>query len=128
MDFTTRRGIIDYCLTFPDAYEDYPFDDPAGDNPTAVIRHRANRKMFALVALHGGKPWLNLKCDPVEAVLLRQTFKSVIPGWHQSHEHWNTVMLGEGCDVPEAEIERMVHNSYGLIKPKGKRAGKQTKP
>ena len=25
----TRQELIDHCLTFPGAYEDYPFDDPA---------------------------------------------------------------------------------------------------
>jgi predicted DNA-binding protein (MmcQ/YjbR family) len=28
----TRQEIIDYCLTFPAAYEDYPFDEVADDN------------------------------------------------------------------------------------------------
>ena len=41
----TRQELLDLCLTFPDTYEDAPFDDP---NWT-VVRHRANRKCFAML-------------------------------------------------------------------------------
>lgn len=40
----TQRELIDICLELPQAYEDYPFDDV-----TPVLRHGANKKMFALV-------------------------------------------------------------------------------
>lgn len=115
-----RRKLIDYCLTYPGAYEDYPFDDGAADETaTAVMRHRGNRKSFALIMWHHGRLYLNLKCDPVEADFLRQVFKAVIPGWHMNHIHWNTVVCDENCDVPEEEMKRMIGNSYDLTKPKG---------
>jgi len=34
-------------------------------------------------------------------------------------QHWNSVILGG--DVPNEEIERMVGNSYDLIKPKARK-------
>jgi len=114
----TRQDLIDYCLTFPAAYEDYPFDDVVDENATAVMRHRGNNKSFALIMRHGGKLYLNLKCDPFEADFLRQAFSAVIPGWYMNHNHWNTVVCDEDCDAPEEEIKRMVGNSYDLIKPK----------
>jgi len=83
----TRQDIIDYCLTFPSVYEDYPFDEVADDNATTVMRHRINKKSFALTMNHGGKLYLNLKCDPFEADFLRQAFEGVIPGWHMNKEH-----------------------------------------
>ncbi|MCL1879970.1 MAG: hypothetical protein FWF71_05045 [Actinomycetia bacterium] len=39
----TRQDIIDYCLTLPLAYEDYPFDAVADDNACAVMRHQGNK-------------------------------------------------------------------------------------
>ncbi|GHV42954.1 hypothetical protein FACS189490_12830 [Clostridia bacterium] len=63
----------------PQSYEDYPFDDV-----TPVIRHAANKKMFALVGETDGRLSISLKCDPFEADLLRQTFKDVNPGYHLS--------------------------------------------
>ena len=44
-----RRELIDLCLTYPDAYEDYPFDLLPDENATAVIRHKKNRRSFALI-------------------------------------------------------------------------------
>jgi len=112
----TRQEIIDHCLTFPAAYEDYPFSEIPGEGETAVMRHRANKKSFALIMRHNGQLYLNLKCDPLEADFLRQAFDGVIPGWHMNKEHWNTVIVGS--DVPDEEVFRQICNSYDLIKPK----------
>lgn len=112
----TRQEIIDYCLTLPAAYEDYPFDDVLDDNACTVMRHRQNKKSFALIMRHGGELYLNLKCDPLEADFLRGVYKSVIPGYHMNKTHWNTVIIGG--DVPEDELKRMIEYSYDLIKPK----------
>ncbi|MDR0381694.1 MAG: MmcQ/YjbR family DNA-binding protein [Oscillospiraceae bacterium] len=115
----TRQEIIDYCLTFPAAYEDYPFDSIADPGAWAVMRHRTNRKSFALVYERNGKLCVNLKCDPLEADFLRQAFEGVTPGWHMNKEHWNTVVIGS--DVPDEEIKRQIESSYDLIRPKVKR-------
>ncbi|MCL1917479.1 MAG: MmcQ/YjbR family DNA-binding protein [Peptococcaceae bacterium] len=65
-----------------------------------------------------GELYLNLKCDPLEADFLRSVYESIIPGWHMNKLHWNTVVIGG--DVPDEEIQRMIMNSYDLIKPKGR--------
>ncbi|MDR1538159.1 MAG: MmcQ/YjbR family DNA-binding protein [Clostridiales bacterium] len=107
----TRRELIDLCLELPQSYEDYPFDDV-----TPVIRHEANKKMFALVGEKDGRLSISLKCDPFEADLLRRIFKDVNPGYHFNKTHWNTVTLGG--DVPPPEVKRQIEASYGLTKPK----------
>ena len=134
----TRQEIIDFCLTLPYAYEDYPFDRPvagahtylvstgtkncgsvsgqANNKACTVMRHGQNKKIFALVMKHGDELYLNLKCDPMEADFLRGAFESIIPGFHMNKRHWNTVIIGG--DVPDDEIWRMVEESYSLIKPK----------
>ena len=40
-----RREVIDYCLTFENVFEDYPFHD---DN-WCVMRHKKNKKVFAWI-------------------------------------------------------------------------------
>ena len=120
----TRQEIISFCLTLPGAYEDYPFDDVADENACTVMRHRQNRRSFALIMRHGGALYLNLKCDPLEADFLRSVYQSVIPGYHMNKAHWNTVVMdGDGadghiCDVPIDELKQMIEHSYDLIKPK----------
>ena len=114
-----RQELIDFCLALPATYEDYPFDDIADAGVWTVMRHRANKKTFALIYERNGKLCVNLKCEPLEAVLLRQAFEGVAPGYHMNKEHWNTVTLGG--DVPEEVLLRMVEQSYDLIKPKARR-------
>ena len=80
------------------------------------MRHVKNKKIFALIMNHEGHLLVNLKCDPKEAVFLRQSFKGVIPGWHMNKEHWNPVVIG--VDVPEVEIKRQIGNGYDLTKLK----------
>ena len=70
-------------------------------------------KLFAILSMNEHSPRVNLKCDPAEAVMLRDVFTGVIPGYHMNKRHWNTVILD--ADVPRPEIERMMDRSYGLV-------------
>jgi predicted DNA-binding protein (MmcQ/YjbR family) len=118
----TRRELIDFCLSFPATFEDYPFENTeahSDDGTWAMMRHRVNRKGFAHIYERNGKLHINLKCDPAEADFLRQIYEDVTLGWHMSKTHWNTVTLGG--DVPEDELKRMIESSYDLIKPKIRR-------
>ena len=116
----TRRELIDFCLTFPAAYEDYPFDDVADDSAWTVMRHRTNRKSFAFIYERHGRLCVNLKCKPLEADFLRQIFRDVTPAYHMNKAHWNTVT--PGGDVPDEALRKMIGASYQLVRPKaGKR-------
>ena len=112
----TRQELIDYCLTFPSSYEDYPFDDITEPGKWALIRHQANKKSFAMIYERNNRLCVNLKCDPFETDFIRHAFKDVSAGYHMNKEHWNTVKLNG--DVPEDELEQMIERSYDLIKPK----------
>ena len=114
----TRPELIDFCLTFPAVYEDYPFDNIADAKAWTVMRHRTNKKSFAFIYERNGKLCVNLKCNPIEADLLRQVYVNLTPAYHMNKDHWNTVTFGG--DVPDDELKRMIKNSYNLIKPKAK--------
>ncbi|SEL76947.1 Predicted DNA-binding protein, MmcQ/YjbR family [Colwellia chukchiensis] len=92
-------------------------------------------KMFATLALGKGNEkgtegkmaghyCLNLKCDPDEAVILRDIFTAVIPGYHMNKAQWNTVIL-DGS-IPQGEIERMIDNSYQLVVSKMSKKDQQS--
>ena len=106
----TREEAISFCLTLKDVYEDYPFRDP---NWT-VIRHRANKKVFAWIYEKDGRIWINVKCDPQWRDFFRSAFPSVVPGYQLNKEHWNSIIL-DGT-VPEKEIRKMIGESYELTK------------
>ena len=103
MDYKVAQA---YLLSKPEAVEDFPF------GPDVAV-YKVKNKMFATLATNDGVAQTNLKCDPDEALALRDIFTSVIPGYHMNKKHWNTVIL-DG-DVPVFEVERMIDNSYGLV-------------
>ena len=114
---STRRDIIDVCLSFGGVIEDYPFD--GGNREWTAMRHEKNQKIFALITERLGNVWINVKQDPEKSVFLRQMFPSVIPAFHMNKTHWNSVIL-DGS-IPREDICRMVAESYELTKPATRR-------
>lgn len=112
---TKKEEVIAYCLTFKQVYEDYPFHDPNW----CVIRHKKNNKVFAWIFHKDQYVWVNVKCDPQWLGFWRQTFKAVVPAYHLNKEHWNSMIL-DGS-IPEADIRRMISESYDLTAPKCER-------
>ena len=45
----TRKELIDYCMTFPAAYEDYPFSDIKDIGVWTIMRHKTNKKSFCQI-------------------------------------------------------------------------------
>lgn len=56
---------------------------------------------------------INLKCDPIQAVLLREQFSAVQPGYHMNKKHWNTVLL-DGT-IGDKLIQQWIDHSYNLV-------------
>lgn len=107
-----EERIIEYSLTFPGAYLDYPFHDD-----TAAVRHRNNKKNFVFIIQKNGQIWVNLKCEPMKADFWRGVYQSVTKGYHMNDKAgWNTVIM-DGS-VPWDVLEEMIGDSYDLIKPK----------
>lgn len=105
----TRKEVLDYGLSFPDTYQDAPFHD---DN-WQLVRVRSNKKAFLWTYERNGNICINIKVDPQWRDLWRNTYASVLPGYHQNKEHWNTVIL-DGT-VPADDIKRMIAESYDLV-------------
>ncbi len=99
----------EYCLVQPGAMEDFPF------GPDIYV-YKSHGKIFAILMEKDGLVRLNLKADPTEALMLRQMFAAITPGYHMNKRHWNTVLL-DGS-VPANEIQRQIDSSWRLIQPK----------
>ena len=106
---TTREEAIAYGLTFPDTYTETPFKDTNWQ----LIRVKESKKAFLWVYEREGCINLNVKVSPEWRDFWRKAFKSVIAGWHQNKEHWNTIIL-DGS-IPEKDIKTMIAESYALI-------------
>lgn len=105
----TREEALAYGLSFPDTYQEAPFHD---DN-WQLVRVKSNKKAFLWTYERDGYINLNVKVDPQWRELWRNTYTSVVPGWHQNKEHWNTIIL-DGS-IPRDEICRMIAESYDLV-------------
>ena len=105
----TRKEALSYGLSLPDTYQEAPFHD---DN-WQLVRVRGNRKAFLWTYERNGLINLNVKVSPKWRDLWRKAYASVIPGWHQNKEHWNTIIL-DGT-IPDSEIKRMIAESYDIV-------------
>ncbi len=106
-----KKELLKYCLANEDSAETYPFKDYP---EMAVIRHKSNNKWFALIFYLNKKLYVNLKCNPWDAAVLRDEYPYVKPAWHMNKVHWNTV------DVAVADkdvLKQMIENSFELTKP-----------
>ncbi len=95
----------EYCLSKKGVSEGFPFDD-------VTLVFKVLDKMFALTSLDKEFS-VNLKCDPDRAVELREEYNSVLPGYHMSKKHWNTITM-DGT-ISDRLIKEWIDDSYSLI-------------
>lgn len=115
-----------YCLSKAQTTEEFPFDED-------TLVFKVAGKMFALTSLkkwEAGDHSINLKCDPDEAVQLREKYPDeVFPGYHMHKKHWNTVVVN-GPNLSLQQIQYFIDQSYDLVVsklPKKKREEIQIK-
>ncbi len=105
-----REKLLKYALSFAGTYQDAPFRD---DTNWQLVRYKPNTKMFLATYEREGNLWINVKVDPQWRDFWRKAYGSVVPGYHQNKEHWNTVII-DGS-VPDEVVERMIAESYDII-------------
>ncbi len=105
----TREEAINYGLSFPDTYMEAPFHDPNWQ----LIRVTESKKVFLWIYERNGYINLNVKVRPEWRDFWRDAYEAVTAGYHQSKEHWNTVIL-DGT-IPDEVVKQMIAESYDLI-------------
>lgn len=105
MDIEQFRNL---CLSLEDVTEEQPF------GPDTLV-YKVKGKMFALTGLQMFES-INLKCDPEEAIELRERYAAVRPGFHMNKQHWNTVLMDNS--ISDKLIKEWVVNSYTLVRSK----------
>lgn len=103
---TTLDEVRIYCLAKPGTRETYPFDE-------GVLVVKVVTKMFALANTDGLPTSLSLKCEPELAVLLREKYEAITPGYHLNKRHWNTLRL-DGS-LPDEEVRELIDLCYRLV-------------
>ena len=105
----TREEALKYGLSFKDTYQEAPFHDPNWQ----LIRVKGSKKAFLWTYERDGYVNLNVKVDPERAYIWRTKYKSVLPGYHQNKDHWNTIIL-DGS-IPDKDVKAMIAESYELV-------------
>jgi len=87
--------------------EGFPFDEE-----TLVIK--VKNKMFLLLSLDETPLRFNVKFQPDKAIELREQYpQTVLPGYHMSKKHWNTIVLNG--QLSSKIILQMIDDSYTLV-------------
>ena len=94
-----------FCLQKYGVTEELPFDEN-----TLVFKVKG--KIFAIIDVDLFES-VNLKCDPQEAIKLREKYGAVQPGYHMNKKHWNTINF-DGS-LSDREIFHWVNHSYDLV-------------
>lgn len=95
----------DYCVSLPFVTEEFPFDQN-------TLVFKVAGKMFALTDVESFSG-INLKCDPEEAMVLREEYPAVQPGYHMSKVHWNTINMDGSID--DDLLKKWIQKSYNLV-------------
>lgn len=95
-----------YCISKKGVTEEFPFDE-------VTLVFKVMGKMFALSGLERIPTQANLKCDPERAIQLREEYDGdIIPGYHMSKVHWNTLYLDK---LPPKLTMELIDHSYDLV-------------
>ena len=108
----THKELEDYFLAFPHTWLDFPFGE---ETSVYKVGDKAagEGKMFALIQNESKPLRLSLKCDPNLAETLRAKYETVLPGYHLSKKHWNTILCTG--QLPDDELKALVDLSYQLV-------------
>ena len=107
----------EYCLRKKGVTEELPFDE-------STLVFKVMGKMFALTKL-GSQPFkINLKCDPERALVLREDYTEIQPGYHMSKKHWNTITPSPSFS--SKKLTQLIDHSYTLVVQKLTKIQKET--
>jgi len=95
----------EYCLAKKGVTEEFPFDEN-------TLVFKVMGKIFALTNLEKSNFTINLKCEPEKAILLREQYEAVQPGYHMSKKHWNTIYAE---NIADNLLKQWIDNSYRLV-------------
>ncbi|MCK4466330.1 MAG: MmcQ/YjbR family DNA-binding protein, partial [Bacteroidales bacterium] len=95
----------EFCLSLKEAEEGMPFD-----KKTLVFTIKG--KMFTSTNIETFE-LINVKCKPEEAIILREQFEAVIPGYYMNKKHWNSIKMNR--TISDQKIKEWIKNSYSLV-------------
>ncbi|MDR1022416.1 MAG: MmcQ/YjbR family DNA-binding protein [Prevotellaceae bacterium] len=96
----------EYCLSIEGATTCFPFDD-------VTLVMKVVGKMFALIPLDATVLQICLKCDPEQAIELRERYACVEPAHHFNKKYWNTIYPNQ--EMPDKEVKKWIRHSVDEV-------------
>jgi predicted DNA-binding protein (MmcQ/YjbR family) len=96
----------EYCLSKKGVEESLPF------GPDTLV-FKVMDKIFLLTGLNSDPLQFNAKCDPEKAIMLRDEYTCVLPGYHMNKKHWNTI-IADGS-ISDRVLQEWITHSYELV-------------
>ncbi|HEX8515043.1 MAG TPA: MmcQ/YjbR family DNA-binding protein [Bacteroidia bacterium] len=96
----------EYCIKKKAVEETLPF------GPDTLVFKVAG-KIFLLAGLDSRPLQFNVKCDPENAITLREQYSNVLPGYHMNKKHWNTV-IADGSTSNKL-LKEWIDHSYDIV-------------
>lgn len=100
------EDIFYYCLSIKGAEATTPFDE-------VTVVMKVMGKMFALIPTDSERLCISLKCDPDEAILLREKYSCVEPAFHMNKTYWNTIYITN--EMPAEEVKKWIRHSVDEV-------------
>ncbi|MDR1881801.1 MAG: MmcQ/YjbR family DNA-binding protein [Prevotella sp.] len=95
-----------YCLSIKETTDCFPFDDVS-------LVMKVMGKMYALIPLDNPELQITLKCDPEQAVELRERYACVEPAYHFNKKYWNTIYLNR--EMRDEEVKKWILHSVDEV-------------
>jgi predicted DNA-binding protein (MmcQ/YjbR family) len=100
------ESLRNYCIAKNGVEECLPF------GPDTLV-FKVGSKLFLLASMDAMPLQFNIKCEPEHAILLREQYSCVQPGYHMNKKHWNTI-IADGT-VGEKLLQQWIDDSYKLV-------------
>jgi len=110
------ESIRDYCMKKAGSTESFPFGE-------STLVFKASNKIFLLIGMDSPDSF-NVKCDPEKAIILREKYIEVQPGYHMNKKHWNTVSITGR--LTDTQLLEMIDHSYTLVASNSQKNSKRT--
>ena len=85
--------------------ESFPF------NETTLV-FKVMNKIYLLTNLEGEFS-VSMKCDPKQALELREEYSFIVPAYHMNKKHWNMLFISEL--IPDTFLKKWIDHSYDLV-------------
>jgi len=95
----------EYCISKKGVSEELPF------GPDTLV-YKVMGKIFALTSLESESFNVSLKCDPGNAIALREKFVYIVGAYHMNKTHWNSI---NGDLSPTSQLKELTDHSYELV-------------